>query len=131
MGHQSPQYCASAINGGCATLAGSRAWSCNEGGVLRQVHETHPEATVIDTNNAEVNAPIPSINARVGFKIAWRNVDYQVTRDALMNGSIASAPARMSNEGDGRPIYQPLLRGQTRPGDGAAGVDDMLTQSDV
>ena len=51
--------------------------------MLRQVHEAHPEAAVIGTNNAEVNAPILSINARVGFKIAWRNVDYQVTRDAL------------------------------------------------
>jgi len=30
-----------------------------------------------------VNAPILSINARVGFRVAWRNVDYQVTRDAL------------------------------------------------
>jgi GNAT superfamily N-acetyltransferase len=51
--------------------------------VLRQVQETHPEAMVIGTNNAEVNAPILSINARVGFKVAWRNVDYQVTRAAL------------------------------------------------
>lgn len=51
--------------------------------MLRQVHEIHPEATMIGTNNAEVNAPILSINARVGFKIAWRNVDYQVTRGAL------------------------------------------------
>jgi hypothetical protein len=51
--------------------------------LLRQVHETHPEATVIGTNNAEVNAPILSINGRVGFTVAWRNVDYQVTRDAL------------------------------------------------
>ena len=51
--------------------------------MLRQVNETHPEATVIGTNNAEVNAPILSINARIGFKAAWRNVDYQVTRDAL------------------------------------------------
>ena len=51
--------------------------------MLRQVYETHPEATAIGTNNAEVNAPILSINARVGFKVAWRNVDYQVTRDAL------------------------------------------------
>jgi GNAT superfamily N-acetyltransferase len=51
--------------------------------MLRQVHETHPEATVIGTNNAEVNAPILSINARVGFKVARRNVDYQVTRDVL------------------------------------------------
>jgi len=51
--------------------------------MLRQVHETHPEAMVIGTNNAEVNAPILSINAGVGFAVAWRNVDYQVTRDAL------------------------------------------------
>lgn len=51
--------------------------------MLRQVHEMHPEATVIGTNNAEVNAPILSINARAGFKVAWRSADYQVTRDAL------------------------------------------------
>jgi GNAT superfamily N-acetyltransferase len=51
--------------------------------MLRQVHEMHPEATVIGTNNAEVNAPILSINARAGFKVAWRNVDYQVTREVL------------------------------------------------
>lgn len=51
--------------------------------MLRQVHDAHPEATVVGTNNAEVNAPILSINARVGFKRVWRNVDYQVTRAAL------------------------------------------------
>jgi GNAT superfamily N-acetyltransferase len=51
--------------------------------MLRQVRESHPAATVIGTNNAEVNAPILSINPRVGFKIAWRNVDYQVSRAAL------------------------------------------------
>ena len=51
--------------------------------MLRQVHETHPEAMVIGTNNTEVNAPILSINAGVGFAVAWRNADYQVTRDAL------------------------------------------------
>jgi GNAT superfamily N-acetyltransferase len=51
--------------------------------MLRQAHECHPEATVIGTNNAGVNAPMLSINARVGFKVAWRNVDYQVTRAAL------------------------------------------------
>jgi len=51
--------------------------------MLRQVHEAHPDATVIGTSNAEVNAPILSINARVGFTVAWRNVDYQVTREVL------------------------------------------------
>jgi GNAT superfamily N-acetyltransferase len=51
--------------------------------MLRQVHESHPEAAVIGTNNAEVNAQILSINARIGFKVAWRNVDYQVARATL------------------------------------------------
>jgi GNAT superfamily N-acetyltransferase len=54
--------------------------------MLRQVYETHPEAAVIGTNNAEVNAPILSINARVGFTAAWRNVDYQVMREVLDEG---------------------------------------------
>jgi GNAT superfamily N-acetyltransferase len=31
--------------------------------MLRQVHETHPEPTVIGTNNAEVNAPYRSMRA--------------------------------------------------------------------
>ena len=51
--------------------------------MLLQVHQTHPEAIVIGTNNAEVNKPILSINARVGFTVAWRNVDYQVAREVL------------------------------------------------
>jgi hypothetical protein len=51
--------------------------------MLRQVHETHPGAVMIGTNNAEVNAPILSINARVGFTVAWRNVDDHVTREVL------------------------------------------------
>ena len=59
--------------------------------MLRQVHELHPEATMIGTDNAEVNAPILSINARVGFKIAWRNVDYQVTRTTLDSWAGGSA----------------------------------------
>jgi len=37
-------------------------------------YEAHPEATVIGTNNAEVNAPILAINRRVGFEVAWRKV---------------------------------------------------------
>jgi GNAT superfamily N-acetyltransferase len=58
--------------------------------MLRQVHEMHPEATMIGTDNAEVNTPILSINARVGFQIAWRNVDYQMTRAALDSWAGAS-----------------------------------------
>jgi hypothetical protein len=48
---------------------------------------------VIGTNNAEVNAPILSINAQIGFKVVWRNVDYQVTRDALDEWHTARALA--------------------------------------
>jgi GNAT superfamily N-acetyltransferase len=51
--------------------------------MLRQVHEHHPNVVVMITNNAEVNAPMLSINARVGFKVHRRHVDYQVSRDAL------------------------------------------------
>jgi GNAT superfamily N-acetyltransferase len=51
--------------------------------MLQQVHAHQPEAKVISTSNAEDNAPILSINARVGFKVHRRSVDYQVTRAAL------------------------------------------------
>lgn len=51
--------------------------------MLQQVHAHQPEAKVISTSNAEDNAPILSINARVGFKVHQRSVDYQVTRAAL------------------------------------------------
>jgi hypothetical protein len=51
--------------------------------MLRQVYSHHPQAKVISTSNAEVNAPILSINARVGFTVHRRNVDYQITRTTL------------------------------------------------
>jgi|SRR6516162_1122629 len=51
--------------------------------MLRQVRTHHPEAKLVSTSNAEVNAPILSINARVGFRVHRRNVDYQITRAAL------------------------------------------------
>jgi len=69
--------------------------------MLRQVHEAHSRATVIGTNNAEMNAPILSINARVGFKVAWRYVDYQVTREALDAWNIALPNQNTGMQGDG------------------------------
>jgi hypothetical protein len=51
--------------------------------MLRQVCSHHPEAKLVSTSNAEVNAPILSINARVGFTVHRRTVDYQITRAAL------------------------------------------------
>eukprot|EP01037_Dinobryon_pediforme_P001919 gene1919-1951_t len=51
--------------------------------MFRQVREHHPEVALMITSNAEVNAPMLSINRRVGFKVHRRVVDYQVGRDAL------------------------------------------------
>lgn len=51
--------------------------------MFRQVREHHPGVAVMITSNAEVNAPMLSINRRVGFKVHRRTVDYQVSRDAL------------------------------------------------
>lgn len=51
--------------------------------MFRQIHEHHPQVSLMITSNAEVNAPMLSINRRVGFKVHRRVVDYQVSRDAL------------------------------------------------
>lgn len=59
--------------------------------MFRQIRDHHPEVALMITGNAEVNAPMLSINRRVGFKVHRRMVDYQVTRDAL-DGWAASLP---------------------------------------
>lgn len=51
--------------------------------MFRQIREHHPDVAVMITHNAEVNAPMLSINSRVGFKVHRRTVDYQISRDAL------------------------------------------------
>jgi GNAT superfamily N-acetyltransferase len=51
--------------------------------MLRQVHARHPEAKAMVTSNAETNAPMLSINARVGFAVHERFVTYQITREGL------------------------------------------------
>ncbi len=51
--------------------------------MLRQMHEHHPNVALMVTHNAEVNAPILSINRRVGFVVHRCNVDYQITRTSL------------------------------------------------
>jgi GNAT superfamily N-acetyltransferase len=51
--------------------------------MLRQVHESHPEAEYMCTSNGETNAVMRSVNGRAGFKPHRRFVEYQVTRDAL------------------------------------------------
>lgn len=54
-----------------------------KGALLRQVHESHPEARIIRTGNGETNAVMRSINARAGFKPHRRFVEYQITREKL------------------------------------------------
>jgi GNAT superfamily N-acetyltransferase len=51
--------------------------------MLRQIRDCQPEAATMITHNAESNAPMLAINARVGFKIYRRFVDYQISREAL------------------------------------------------
>ena len=51
--------------------------------ILRQVHESHPEAEVMRTGNAETNAVMRAINAKAGFKPHRLFVEYQVTREKL------------------------------------------------
>lgn len=51
--------------------------------MLRQVRAHHPQAGVMVTSNADVNAPMLSINARIGFAVHRRFVTYQISRAAL------------------------------------------------
>ena len=54
-----------------------------KGALLRQVHEGHPEAQFMRTGNGETNAAMRSINARAGFMLHRRFVEYQITREKL------------------------------------------------
>ena len=51
--------------------------------MLRQVHESHPEAESMGAGNGEMNAAMRSIDARAGFKPHRDLVEYQAGRGAL------------------------------------------------
>jgi GNAT superfamily N-acetyltransferase len=51
--------------------------------LLRQIRSATPDAGDVRTFNAESNAPILSVNRRLGFSVLRRQVDYQVTRAEL------------------------------------------------
>jgi GNAT superfamily N-acetyltransferase len=51
--------------------------------ILRQIRSATPDAQEVRTFNAESNAPIRSVNRRLGFSVLRRHVDYQITRAEL------------------------------------------------
>ncbi|MDP9902522.1 GNAT family N-acetyltransferase [Variovorax ginsengisoli] len=51
--------------------------------MLALVRRRHPQTRLIITHNANVNAPMLSINTRLGFAVYRENTLYQIDRDAL------------------------------------------------
>ena len=51
--------------------------------MLRHVHELHPEAEWVTTENAGSNAPMLAINKKLGFKEFRAATEYQISRDDL------------------------------------------------
>lgn len=51
--------------------------------LLRQIRATTPDAQEVRTFNAESNAPILSVNRRLGFSVLRHHADYQITRAEL------------------------------------------------
>jgi GNAT superfamily N-acetyltransferase len=51
--------------------------------MLRHVHEQHPQALWVTTENAGSNAPMLAINRKLGFKEFRAATEYQISRDDL------------------------------------------------
>lgn len=51
--------------------------------MLHLVRERHPEARTVVTTNADANAPMLSINQRLGFAVHREDGTYQIAREAL------------------------------------------------
>jgi len=51
--------------------------------MLRHVHELHPEAQWVTTENAGSNAPMLAINKKLGFREFRPGTEYQISRDGL------------------------------------------------
>ncbi len=61
--------------------------------MLRHVHELHPQAEWVTTENAGSNAPMLAINKKLGFKEFRAATEYQISRDDLA-ARIKRLPAR-------------------------------------
>ncbi|MBR0641615.1 GNAT family N-acetyltransferase [Plastoroseomonas hellenica] len=53
--------------------------------MLHLVRQRHPKVAMMTTTNAEMNAPMLSINRRLGFAPHRHSASYQISRDALAN----------------------------------------------
>jgi len=51
--------------------------------MLAHIHELHPEAEWVTTDNAGSNAPMLAINKKLGFKQFRAGTEYQISRDDL------------------------------------------------
>jgi hypothetical protein len=51
--------------------------------MLRHVHELHPQAEWVTTENAGSNAPMLAINKKLGFKEFRAATEYQISRDGV------------------------------------------------
>ena len=51
--------------------------------MMRLIRDRHPDIRFITTSNANVNAPMLSINTRLGFAEHRRTASYQIGPDAI------------------------------------------------
>jgi mycothiol synthase len=62
--------------------------------MLAHVHELHPEAEWVTTENAGSNAPMLAINKKLGFKEFRAATEYQISRDGVAERIKALAARR-------------------------------------
>ena len=70
--------------------------------MLRLIRSRHPDVRFITTSNANVNAPILSINTRLGFTEHRYTASYQVGPDAIeafLERREANWPQSVTNRG--------------------------------
>jgi GNAT superfamily N-acetyltransferase len=62
--------------------------------MLAHIHELHPEAQWVATENAGSNAPMLAINKKLGFKQFRAETEYQISRDGLAARTPGAGKAR-------------------------------------
>jgi len=62
--------------------------------MLNLIRDRHPAVRTMLTTNADANAPMLSINQRLGFVVHRREVTYQIERDGLASTLLAAGSRR-------------------------------------